>query len=298
MLGRLVRPNFSVFLSQQSQDALPLNLVGRAFEQLSESPDILVVNEALHGRGLPLQAKAALSKLRSFYGRVELIRSLTLRRNAALGAASAGACSDADLDKPRRRVARPPPGAASIGESSLPLVGGRCRQIRNVGPGQPRYFRDLGSIEIGHGDDDHPFCACGHFEEYLECNPLRGGRIDAKLIRSVAKAIWPENDRGTCRPLRCSTEQPCSGLSLGLSALRADRARMPHRCDQPRNRRRVRSLSTAQHPSAGSAALPFLGTAPLADGSILLVPRHRPLSFFSQVGGICRLSRRERNYID
>src|SRR3569833_1438607 len=93
------------------------------------------------------------------------------------------------LDKPRRRVAQPPPGAASIGESSLPLVGRRCRQIRNVGPGQPRYFRDLGSIEIGDGDDDHPFCACGHFEEYLECNPLRGGRIDAKLIRSVAKAI-------------------------------------------------------------------------------------------------------------
>jgi hypothetical protein len=96
MLGRLVRPNFSVFLSQQSQDALPLDLVGRAFEQLFESPDILVVNEALHGRGLPLQAKAAISKLRSFYGRVELIRSLTLGRNAAVDGASAAACSDAE----------------------------------------------------------------------------------------------------------------------------------------------------------------------------------------------------------
>ena len=67
------------------------------------------------------------------------------------------------------------------------------------------------------------------------------------------------------------------------SGSRADRARL-HRCDQPRNRRRVRSLSTAQHPSAGSAALPFLGTAPLADGSTLLVPRHRPLSFYRRCG--------------
>jgi len=96
MLGRLVRPNFSVFLGQESQDALPLDLVGRAFEQLFKSPDVLVVNEALHGRGLPLQAKAAPSKLRSFYGRVELIRPLTLQRNAALGGASAAACSDAE----------------------------------------------------------------------------------------------------------------------------------------------------------------------------------------------------------
>jgi len=59
VLGRLVRPNFCIFLGQQSQDALPLELVGRAFEQLFEAPDVLAVNEALDSRGLPLQAKAA-----------------------------------------------------------------------------------------------------------------------------------------------------------------------------------------------------------------------------------------------